>query len=101
LHGPHGKYSLCCWNVFIKPLHSNGRRSAGPIENSLSIVEVCLPSPCLAMLWPSTLQYVVQLMSSSVFGHWDSVKAILHYLFLLKECTVSCSRPWHLSPITI
>jgi hypothetical protein len=43
--------------VFTEPLHSNGR-GADPIENSLSIVEVSLPSRCLATLWPSTFQYV-------------------------------------------
>jgi predicted transporter len=34
--------------VFTAPLHSNGR-GADHIENSLSIVEACLPSCCLAM----------------------------------------------------
>jgi hypothetical protein len=43
--------------VFTEPLHSNGR-DADPIENSLSVVEVCLPSRTLAALWPSTLQYL-------------------------------------------
>jgi hypothetical protein len=45
-----------CWKEFIEPLHSNDR-GADPIENSVSIVEICLPSRCLAALWPSTLQY--------------------------------------------
>jgi hypothetical protein len=34
--------------MFIKPLHSNGH-GADHIENSLSIVEACLPSRCLAI----------------------------------------------------
>jgi hypothetical protein len=46
LHWPHGKHHLLLsrilLGVFTAPLHSNGR-GADNIENSLSIIEACLP----------------------------------------------------------
>jgi hypothetical protein len=57
IHGLHGKHRLLLLRIvlemFTAPLHSNGR-GADHIENSLSIVDACLPrarlpSRCLAM----------------------------------------------------
>jgi hypothetical protein len=42
LHEPHEKHRLIVLGVFAAPLHSNAR-GANHIENSLSIVEACLP----------------------------------------------------------
>jgi hypothetical protein len=58
LHGPHEKHRLLLSHnvlgVFTAPLHSNGR-GADHIENNLSIIEACLPSPCLAMVMHVTI----------------------------------------------
>jgi hypothetical protein len=70
---PHRKFSLYCWNVFTESLHSNGSGAGSSefigallvaqqraINTRTSIdacVFTCLLSRCLAMLWPSTLQY--------------------------------------------